>query len=125
MCQYFILFYVKIIVIWLHGVLAAACGIYSLTRVGPVPLRWKHKVLVTGPPGKFQYFILLQINNILLLAYTFCSSVSQLMDIWLTIMNNCAQVFLWFQVFNSLHMYLGVELLGQTVTLSLTFLRNH
>ena len=41
-----------LIFIWLCWVLIAACGIFPNQGSNPGPLRWEHKVLATGPPGK-------------------------------------------------------------------------
>ena len=46
--------------IWLHWVLVEAYGIYFLDQGwNPGPLHWEGGVLVTGPPLKSPYFILI------------------------------------------------------------------
>ena len=44
-----------------HAAQHVRCGIL-VPRTGIEPLQWKHRVLTTGPPGKFRQF-LIKLNN--------------------------------------------------------------
>ena len=46
-----------LLLIWLHWILVAVCGIqFPDQGSNPGPLHWEHRVLATGPPGKFPPF---------------------------------------------------------------------